>query len=435
MLDKAYIFVTLCGGSPAVITESLFCLKKNENIVPKHVYAITTKFGKEQIEEKLLNTGNNVINLLWKKLDVTKKPSFNLNVISDAGGIELGDIVTKNDNDTLSDYLLKALQAIKNNHKTATIIFSIAGGRKTMSVIATLIFSMIATGDDRLCHVLVNHPFDSRLDPPFYFPDDVNRKLGEEYVSVEPNLTLADIPVIKTRSLFGISLNDEGVKYSDLVGKGETSLSDIVLPSITMTLGKDRQSSHIEVQFNNQPNQTKILELSDYKNNLELYNSFKLFFYLMKYCKDRKQEPSYLEFWKYCLNDKIEPYWKKFKYRKDPSVLQSEWVKFTKKEFQNYLKRDDLSKRYKLETQSLTDEKIYQLVISNQNEFISNNDYFRKLLSSFRKFLASLKDEYKNDKKLFQNLEKNLNIATDGDLYLGSYLANPDFYTLVDNSK
>jgi hypothetical protein len=96
------------------------------------------------------------------------------------------------------------------------VIFSIAGGRKTMSVLGALSMTLLGRSQDRLCHVLVEPPFDSAaLKPRFYYPDKRVKKYsmpdGTAY-SVKPSdVTLCDIPFPRSRELFP-------EKYSRLPG-------------------------------------------------------------------------------------------------------------------------------------------------------------------------------------------------------------------------
>lgn len=204
---KDRVLIALCGMSPAVITETVYALAE-VGACPAKVIVITTTPGKEKIRTDLFESG------IWLKM--LKKigteidfgmASYNVRLIpkSDAGG-DAEDILTTSDNARAADFILDSLREFTENPDTE-IIFSIAGGRKTMSVLGSMAMSLLGRENDRLCHVLVNPPFEnSSLTPQFFFPEPekVIYRLpgGAEVSGKQAKITLCDIPFTRLRYLF-----------------------------------------------------------------------------------------------------------------------------------------------------------------------------------------------------------------------------------------
>jgi len=193
--EKEKILIALCGMSPAVITETVYALVCETKHPPDKIIVITTTLGHEKIKTELFESG--VWNDLTDSLNVNMEFSdsnYHIRLIpnSDATG-DAKDIVTSEDNNRTADFILETLREFTENPDTQ-IIFSIAGGRKTMSAIASMAMSLLGREQDILCHVLVNPPFDSpALSPKFYFPDKTRTYLspdGEKYSAANARITL-----------------------------------------------------------------------------------------------------------------------------------------------------------------------------------------------------------------------------------------------------
>ena len=208
---KHEILITLCGMSPAVITETVYCLlNSTPETIPDEVIAITTDSGRNAIHNELIDSG------IWNKMlaDIGVPPgkcgfgsSDSIKVIPCLNGSsDTDDIITSEDNEATANFMLEVLRRYTENPDTR-LIFSIAGGRKTMSALGALTMSMLGRSQDKLCHVLASSPFDNPLlEPRFYYPDASQKKyrlpsgksIGQENISP----TLCEIPFVRLRYLF-----------------------------------------------------------------------------------------------------------------------------------------------------------------------------------------------------------------------------------------
>lgn len=206
------VLVGLCGLSPAVITETVWALTKADPpIIPDRVVILTTGEGRKCLRDDLFGNG------IWRSLLDELGVSENRIVFGDTGdsirvfprsdqGDELSDIVSSGESAAVADYMLETVRQFTENPDTR-ILFSVAGGRKTMTALAALCMSLLGRTHDRLCHVLVNPPFDrTDLSPRFFFPrkPPIFHSLpdGTEYCSDDANISLCEIPFVRTRYLF-----------------------------------------------------------------------------------------------------------------------------------------------------------------------------------------------------------------------------------------
>lgn len=216
------ILICLCGLSPAVITETLYSLLKSESWIPDKLLVITTLQGKNCIEKELLTNG------LWddflQEHSLSDRKIFGrsaIHVIPDSAFEHSEDIIHSKSSELAADFILSTLRQYTENPDTE-IVFSIAGGRKTMSAISALCMSMLGRHQDRLCHVLVNYPFDTNsISPKFYYPSTNPRYYssvdGRIYSDNDAQISLAWIPYVNIRYLFQNHLRRLPGTFSDTV--------------------------------------------------------------------------------------------------------------------------------------------------------------------------------------------------------------------------
>ncbi len=218
---KTIVLFAVCGQSPAILTETAWGLATSPSpVIPDKVHVITTSQGRDTIQKSLLDSG------IWDRLrtDLKAKPgqlqfgsSSSIQIIAGEDG-DLNDIRTQDDNSRAADFILCELRKFTENPDT-TVVASIAGGRKTMSVFMGLCMSLLGREQDRLCHVLVSEPFDNpKLLPRFFFPGrKAKYTLDGKEVSLPPQITVADIPFVRLRNLFSGQLGSLPGNYMSIV--------------------------------------------------------------------------------------------------------------------------------------------------------------------------------------------------------------------------
>ncbi len=205
------ILVALCGINPAVITETVWAFWNANNQQRLHeIIVITTAAGRKCLVEALFRTG--VWNQLRTELGAEEhellfgETTNNIRVLPSADRThDLLDICTEEDNLAMADTLLDILRGFCDNPENSLFV-SIAGGRKTMSAMLALCFSLVARPQDRLCHILVNPPFDSpQLQPLFFYPPRTPCQHIYNSMSISSataQINLINIPVARLRQLF-----------------------------------------------------------------------------------------------------------------------------------------------------------------------------------------------------------------------------------------
>ena len=165
------ILVAGVGLSPAVLTNTVWALAHEKKpIIPDEVVAITTRTGRRCIEEQLMASSgwSRLFQTLEKEgLEVWDKLAFgasdSIRILGD-GKIDFDDIATPDQNDAAADFILKVLRQYTEDPGTR-VIASIAGGRKSMSALMISCMSLLGRAQDRVCHVLVNEPYERRMEP------------------------------------------------------------------------------------------------------------------------------------------------------------------------------------------------------------------------------------------------------------------------------
>lgn len=221
------ILVAGVGLSPAVLTNTVWVLaREKEPIIPDEVVAITTLTGRRCIEEQLISSKGwkRLVQSLEKEgLDVQERLAFgasdSIRILGD-GKSDFNDIATPEQNDAAADFILKVLRQYTEEPGTR-VIASIAGGRKSMSALMISCMSLLGRAQDRVCHVLVNEPYEQRLEPPFLFPErGVKHRLdGKTYLSLKAKPVLSGIPFVRVRGWYEAAFNSVPPSYMQLVNQ------------------------------------------------------------------------------------------------------------------------------------------------------------------------------------------------------------------------
>ena len=228
-LHPATILLAVLGESPAVLTETVWALARQEQpfVIPARILVLTTTVGARRLHEELFAESRQFGGRSpWQALRdellqglppaqadrlLVLEPERIITSRAGPDGVAqpLDDLRTRADNDAAADFILEQVRAITANPDTR-LIASIAGGRKTMGALLYAAMTLIGRETDRLTHVLVNPPFDQRLDPPFFFPppQSVQHKLvGRDRTtstnsSASARIELADVPFVPLRNGF-----------------------------------------------------------------------------------------------------------------------------------------------------------------------------------------------------------------------------------------
>jgi len=217
------ILLAVTGDSPAILTETLWCLatQADDPFVPHEVLAITTTRGETALRQQLLTApkgwnGRTVWDTLGDSLAARGLPTegrlqFRVRLIEQTspspGPVrQLEDIRDREESEAAADTILRVAQeaALPEHNR---VVASVAGGRKTMGALLYAVMSLVGKEHDRVTHVLVNPPYDTRLEPMFYFPVQPVQELrdakGKIFRAEDAKLDLAEVPFVVLRHRFG----------------------------------------------------------------------------------------------------------------------------------------------------------------------------------------------------------------------------------------
>lgn len=221
------VLLALVGMTPAVLTETVWALATKKKTIPDKIVVLTTTEGQAKIEKELLNSGvwkNMKRALAAKEIDIGEKLKFGKASIkvfpSKDEGDYLSDINTLEDNEAAADCIMENIRFWSDQPET-TIWASLAGGRKTMSALMMSCMSLLGRKQDHVLHVLVNSPYDSQLDPLFFFPEKNKKHTtrdGKMVRSSDAKIKLIDVPFVKMKGWYKEKFNGKNMPtYRELV--------------------------------------------------------------------------------------------------------------------------------------------------------------------------------------------------------------------------
>ena len=165
------VLLAVCGLSPQVITETLFALHQQGRQIDA-IRVLTTRAGKDACVAGLFRAGDGHY---YRYLDeyglprdaIDFAPRHLLAVLAD-DGTEIDDITNEYDSERFLRLCMEETFALTHDCEQR-VLFSIAGGRKTMGACLSLAAQCYARTQDRIYHVLVQPgEFESCRD--FYYP-------------------------------------------------------------------------------------------------------------------------------------------------------------------------------------------------------------------------------------------------------------------------
>lgn len=262
------ILLAVTGMSPAVLTETVWALgypakKGTPRIIPDRVIALTTAAGREAIASQLFDRHR-----IWERLREAvlgrgrrADPRLCFGMTGDCvkvftirvGGrpVELRYISTEAESAAVADFITDELWGHVEKPDTR-LIASISGGFKTMSALLFAGMSLLGRNDDLITHVLVNAPFDTKLEPRFFFPRQPQQELhdacGGTFRAADAQLRLGFVPFVALNDL--LEKYKKPHSYSDLVARCSGNLDRQMRRPVTLRLSiRQRQVWVNQVAF------------------------------------------------------------------------------------------------------------------------------------------------------------------------------------------
>src|SRR5262245_33676219 len=168
-------FVAVVGLTPQVITETVYYLTQVHRppVALAGIHVLTTQLGQTQLLTQLLapHSGHFHASCAEYGLDPATI-DFEVHVLRDAAGIPLEDIRTATDSRAVADQIAALIRHLTGD-PTTRLYCSLAGGRKTQSVLLGFALQLYGRPQDRLLHVLVDEALQNH--PAFFYPSKESR--------------------------------------------------------------------------------------------------------------------------------------------------------------------------------------------------------------------------------------------------------------------
>jgi len=218
------ILIAVTGLTPQVITETLYYLTqvKKPPVMISEIYVITTLSGRKEIMKNLLNEGKGKYFEFLKEYTIHPDSILFdgdcIFVARDKKGNMINDIRTTEESSAFANFTMQIIKR-KTEDKDKTIIASVAGGRKTMSVYMAYALQLFGRQQDVLTHVLVNEDFE--MNPDFYYipkqPQELITRNGKKITTADARIELVEVPFIRLREKLSSVFGDDDKTYEEMV--------------------------------------------------------------------------------------------------------------------------------------------------------------------------------------------------------------------------
>lgn len=230
------ILLCVTGLSPQIVTETLYALAVGKDVkwIPSEIRLLTTTRGAENARLMLLSDQPGWFHRLCQDWELPRIAfdDSHIEVITNSAGDPLEDIRNDADNQCTADSIAECVRLLTQDEQTE-IHASIAGGRKSMGFFLGYAMSLWGRERDRLSHVLVSSPYESRAE--FFYPTPTPHVIAAKDREQDPldaakaRVWLGDIPFVRLRHLLPDALRVGQGKFADAVSAANTALDQIAL--------------------------------------------------------------------------------------------------------------------------------------------------------------------------------------------------------------
>lgn len=265
MEDKKHILLCVAGGTPAIITETLWALMRpphNERV--DEIRVITTLEGRRKIlegiiidekgnkrgaaDESLLNQKQGQFFKFQRDFPEAGNIKFDENCLyllttkdtgvpspRDDDDERLKDILTDEDNEKAANQICEIVRELTAKGKNYRVHASIAGGRKTMSLYLLAAMQLFGRNYDAMSHVLVSKDVEFGA-PKFFYktpqPEPVldhsgkpkTKADGSSLTTGDVEIYLAKIPFVRLRGIGAKLLAKPVTSYGEFVTEAQREL-------------------------------------------------------------------------------------------------------------------------------------------------------------------------------------------------------------------
>lgn len=234
------ILVAVVGLTPQVITETVYYLTQVHRppITLAGIHVLTTQPGKAQLLTQLLAPQGGHFHAFCAEYDLEPTAiDFEVHVLRDAADVPLEDIRMAADSIAVADQIAAVVRHLTGD-PTTRLYCSLAGGRKTQSVLLGFALQLYGRPQDRLLHVLVDEEFQNH--PAFFYPPKESRLLhtrDNRLVDAHTaRIDVAEIPFLRLREkLFTPAATTTHMGFAPAIIQAQQELDTLLdLPPLTI---------------------------------------------------------------------------------------------------------------------------------------------------------------------------------------------------------
>ena len=230
------ILLISTGLSPQIVTETLYYYHKinKPSIHFSEVHIVTDNTGSKIVKKEIISRGGQFHRFLK---DYSIDPSSTnlsletLHVVSDEKNKPIHDLRSISDNKIAVSKIFSVVEKLTQKEDTR-LFTSVAGGRKTMSVIIGQAMQFFGRKKDRIIHVVVDDLLFRSKD--FYYPTPYKKIIkfnGKSIDISKADVNVHELPFIRLRPMLGEIINVKNSKsLADLVSSAQKQIEDIIKP-------------------------------------------------------------------------------------------------------------------------------------------------------------------------------------------------------------
>jgi CRISPR-associated protein (TIGR02584 family) len=232
------IVVAVAGLTPQVITETLYYLTqvRQPPVLPAEMHVLTTLRGQERLRSRLLAPAGHFPAFCAEYGLEAARICFEVHLLRDAAQAPLDDIRTAADSAAVADQIAAVIRRLTRD-PTTRLHCSLAGGRKTQSVLLGFALQLYGRPQDTLLHVLVDEAFQHH--PEFFYPPRQPRLLrtsdGRLLDASQARIDVADIPYLRFRDKLLTTPAEAESGFGMAIARGQQRLDTLLdLPRLVI---------------------------------------------------------------------------------------------------------------------------------------------------------------------------------------------------------
>jgi CRISPR-associated protein (TIGR02584 family) len=208
------VLVAVAGLSPQVITEILYYLTqlRDPPVAITEIHVLTTQPDKQRILTDLLTPDGGRFYTFCTEYDLDPTTiafdDTHIHVLTDVAGVPLEDIRTADDSAAVADQILAFIRRLTDD-PTTRLHCSLAGGRKTQSVLLGFALQLYGRAQDTLLHVLIREELEGH--PEFFYPPKrphlIQTRSGQLVEAHRARVEVAEIPYVRLREKLATSMS------------------------------------------------------------------------------------------------------------------------------------------------------------------------------------------------------------------------------------